>query len=84
MALIEVLTLQLGSAVAKSILKLWLKDSSLAQDAGAELLDIVKAKTTDQIAHQRARRQFEQIGEKVTESLLLFLRARQVRSTRAA
>jgi hypothetical protein len=34
MALIEVLTLQLGSAVAKSILKLWLKDSSLAQDIG--------------------------------------------------
>ena len=41
MALIEVLTLQLGSAVAKSILKLWLKDSNLAQDVGSELLDIV-------------------------------------------
>ena len=70
MALIEVLTLQLGSAVAKSILKLWLKDSSLAQDIGSELLDIVKSKTSDQIAQRRAQRQFEQIGEKVAESLL--------------
>src|SRR5262245_5294999 len=70
MALIEVLTLQLGSAVAKSILKLWLKDSSLAQDIGSELLDIVKSKTADQIAQRRARHQFEQIGEKVAESLM--------------
>jgi NACHT conflict system protein/NACHT domain-containing protein/Leucine Rich Repeat (LRR) protein len=70
MALIEVLTLQLGSAVAKSILKLWLKDSSIAQDLGSELLDIVKSRTSDQIAQRRAQRQFEQIGEKVAESLL--------------
>jgi hypothetical protein len=70
MALIEVLTLQLGSAVAKSILKLWLKDANLAQDIGSELLDIVKSKTSDQIAQRRAQRQFEQIGEKVAESLL--------------
>jgi hypothetical protein len=70
MALLETLTLQVGPAIAKAILKFWLKDSRVASDITASLMDFIKSKTTDVIAQQRAKRQFEEIGERVAESLL--------------
>jgi hypothetical protein len=70
MALIETLTLQVGPAIAKAILKVWLKDRRLAADIASSLVDLIKSKTADVIAQRRASRQFEEIGERVAESLL--------------
>ena len=69
MPFIELLTIGVGSAIAKGILKLWLKDSVIGAEVGTSLVDIIKAKTPDVIAQRRAERQFEQIGEKAAESL---------------
>src|SRR5260370_37435696 len=70
MALIETLTIELGSSIAKSILKLWLKDSDIASDASSSLIDVLKSWTTDRTAQRRGQRQFEEIGEQVGENLL--------------
>jgi RecG-like helicase len=70
MPLLETVTLEVGAAIAKSILKLWLKDSNLGQDITSSLIDLFKAKTSDKLAQKRGERQFEAIGEKVGESLL--------------
>lgn len=75
MPLIELLTLQIGPAIAKAILKLWLKDSVIAADVSSSFIDIIKLKTDDVIAQQRAKRQFEEIGEKVAEQLWPLLEA---------
>jgi len=64
------MVIEVGSAIAKSILKLWLKDSTIAQDVTSSLVDLIKSRTSDVIAQQRGRRQFEEIGEKVAESLI--------------
>jgi hypothetical protein len=70
MALIETLTIELGSSIAKSILKIWLKDSSIASDASSSIIDVLKSWTTDRTAQRQAQRQFDEIGEKIGESLL--------------
>jgi hypothetical protein len=54
----------------KAILKVWLKDRKFASDIASSLMDLLKSKTADVIAQRRASRQFEEIGEKVAESLL--------------
>ena len=69
MVLLETLTLQVGSAISKAILKSWLKDSEVGQEIGLNVLDILKSKCTDVVAQQRGKRQFEAIGEKVVENL---------------
>jgi len=70
MPLAEAVTIEVGAAVAKSILKLWLKDSDLGNDISSSLIDLFKAKTSDKLAQRRGERQFEVIGERVGESLL--------------
>ncbi len=70
MTLLEILSLQLGPAIAKAILKFWLKDKELAIDTASGIVDLIKSRTSDLIAQQKARRQFEEIGERVAESLL--------------
>jgi hypothetical protein len=70
MAIIEVLTVELGSSIAKAILKIWLRDHSIASDITSDLLGLIKGKTRDILAQHRAKRQFEAIGEKVAENLL--------------
>ena len=44
MALFEVLTLRVGGAIAKSLLKLWLKDSAIAQDVSTDISDLLLGK----------------------------------------
>src|SRR2546428_13523493 len=70
MPLIEAGTIELGSAIARSILKTWLKDSSLGEDISASLIDLLKTRTSDILAQRRGQRQFERIGEMVGENLL--------------
>jgi Leucine-rich repeat (LRR) protein len=59
----------LGPAIAKSILKVWLKDKTIAQDVSSALVDILKKKTEDALAQKSGNRVFEGIGEKVALSL---------------
>ncbi len=70
MPLLEALSLEVGTSIAKAILKRWLGGNDLISDAADSALDILKAHTSDRIAQQRAKRQFESIGEKVGENLL--------------
>ena len=64
------LSIEIGPAIAKSILKLWFKDFNIAVDVASSVLDMLKSKTIDRVAQKRGQRQFEAIGEKVAESLL--------------
>jgi hypothetical protein len=73
MPLLEIVTLELGPPIAKAILKTWLKDANIAQDIGLSLIDALKAKTEDEVAQRRAARQFEEIGERIAESLVPLL-----------
>ena len=59
----------LGPAIAKSILKVWLKDKTIALDVSSALVDILKKKTQDALAQRSGNRVFEGIGEKVALSL---------------
>ncbi|MFL5698561.1 MAG: NACHT domain-containing protein, partial [Ktedonobacteraceae bacterium] len=70
MPLIEAVTIEVGAAIAKSILKLWMKDSKLGDDISSSLIDLLKSRTSDALAQRRGQRQFDTIGEKVGESLL--------------
>jgi hypothetical protein len=69
MGLLETLALQVGPAVGKALLKCWLKDSKFAAEVSSSLVDLLKSKTTDIIAQQRGKRQFEDIGERIALSL---------------
>ena len=70
MPLIETLAIGVGSSIAKAILKLWLKDNSIAIDAGTTIIDIVKTRTSDKLSQRKAQREFDEIGERVGQSLL--------------
>lgn len=70
MPLVEVLALDVGSSIAKAILKRWLGDSGPIPDTALSIVDVLKTRTADRLAQRRAERQFEVIGEKVGESLL--------------
>ena len=59
----------LGPAIAKTILKVWLKDKTIAQDVSGALIEILKKKTEDALAQKSGNRVFEGIGEKVALSL---------------
>lgn len=74
MALIEALTLTLAPVIAKSILKLWLKDQAVALDVSSSLVDLLGQKLKDVTTKQHAKREFEEIGEKVALSLLPFFK----------
>ena len=69
MPLLETLIVSVGPTIAKSILGLWLKDSEIASDISKSFVDVIAAQTNDVVARQRAKRQFEEIGEKVAISL---------------
>ena len=69
MALLEIVTMEVGAAIAKSIIKLWLKDSTL-DDVSSSIVDLLKSHTSDVLAQRRGQRQFETIGEKIAENLL--------------
>ena len=70
MALIETVTIELGTSIAKSILKTLLIKSDIASDASSTILDILNSWALDRTTQRKALRQFEDIGEKVGESLL--------------
>lgn len=70
MPISDLLILTLGSAIAKSLVKVWLKDPNVASDFTSDLIDLIGAKTNDVLLQKRANRQFESIGEKIAKELL--------------
>src|SRR5579872_6382841 len=70
MPLLEALAIDVGSSIAKAIVKRWVGDSGPVSDAAASIVDVLKGRTADKLAQRRAERQFEAIGEKVGENLL--------------
>jgi energy-coupling factor transporter ATP-binding protein EcfA2 len=71
MALLEILIAQVAPPIAKSILRFWLQDKEWAEDITSGFVDLINVKTNDVRARQAGRRQFEAIGEKVAEELLV-------------
>jgi hypothetical protein len=69
MPLLETLMLDVGGSIARALLKRWLGDNPVS-DTASSLSDLLKGRLSDRLAQQRARHQFEAIGEKVGESLL--------------
>ena len=70
MPLVEVVTIELGAAIAKSIFKFWLKDSALGENISSNLIDLLKEKTSDIFAQREGERQFVKIGDKIAENVL--------------
>ena len=68
--LLETLLTNVGPAIAKTILKHWLKDYGVAADVGVEIVDILKSKVNDIRTQRQAERQFSEIGDRIAESLL--------------
>jgi hypothetical protein len=77
MPLMEALTLNFAPAIAKSLLKFWLKDT-WAEEIPGDIVYLIKDKTADVQAQQKGKRQFEAIGEKIAESLLPLFEAEHV------
>ena len=69
MALLETLMIDVGGSIAKALLKRWLSNNDLVLDAASSTVDVLQGRVSDRLAQQRARQQFETIGEKVGESL---------------
>ncbi len=69
MPLAETLISNVAPAIAKGILKRWIKDD-VGFFTGGGIVDAVKAITTDAFAQQKGKNQFESIGIQVAESLL--------------
>ncbi len=70
MPLIETLAIEVGSSIAKSVFKLWLKDHNIISDTSLSIVDMLKGRTMDRLAQRNAQRQFEEMGERVGQSLL--------------
>jgi hypothetical protein len=75
MALLETLTVQLGTAVAKVVLKLWLKDATLTQDVATSFTDTLAARIPNLLERRKVARQFEGIAEEVAERLAPYFEA---------
>ena len=63
MPIFETLSLTLGAAIAKQIIKSWLGDR--VSDLGGELLDLLKGKAENASSQRDAARRIEKIGERV-------------------
>jgi len=70
MSLISLLTLTLGPIIAKALLTLWLSEKSVLLSSVTNLVDLIAPKIKDAITQKKLSRQFEEMGEKVAESLL--------------
>jgi hypothetical protein len=70
MPLAEIVIIEIGSSIAKSLLQLWMKDVPIASATSSSVVDILKSYTTDKIAQWKGQHQFEAIGVKIGESLL--------------
>ncbi|HDK7176502.1 TPA: NACHT domain-containing protein [Clostridium botulinum] len=68
--LMEVIIGKLGMSIAETLLNVWLKEKPIMQAISTSMFDILKNKTDDYLAARKVSRQFENIADKVGESLL--------------
>ena len=78
MSLLTAAAIEIGKAVAKSIFKFWMKDTELGQDISSSMIDLVGVKTSNALAQRKGNRQFEEIGDKISESILPLLKSENV------
>src|SRR6266853_103470 len=69
MSLLAAAAIEVGKAITKSIFKIWVKDSKLGDDISSNLIDLIGSKTSDILAQRKGNRQFEEIGDKISESI---------------
>src|SRR5260221_4779028 len=79
MSLLAAAAIEIGKAIAKSIFKFWVRDSGLGNDISSSLIDLLGSKTSDMLAQRKGNRQFEEIGDKISESLRPFLESEGIR-----
>src|SRR5437762_1232916 len=70
MSLAVTLATSVGPAIAKGILKLWLKDKDILSSVGQSITDLIAKKTSDAFAQKKAERQFQEIGDRIAENLV--------------
>lgn len=70
----EALIIAVGSAIAKSILKIWFKEYRIASDVSITLVDIIKTKVSSVMTQQATKRQFEEIGQRVGRELTIYFK----------
>jgi len=75
MGLIETLTVTVGGAVARTLLKLWLKDEELAQSVGLSLSDLARHGAKSFLEGRSLIRSFERVAEEVARKLAPFIDA---------
>jgi NACHT domain len=78
MSLLTYAAIDIGKAIAKSIFKLWIGDSELGNDISSSLLDLLGSKTSDMLAQRKGNRQFEEIGDKISEALGILLESERI------
>jgi len=69
MTLVSVFTFTIGPAIAKAIIKGWLKDSGVFSDIVPELLDLLKASAQDEREQRQAARRIETLGVQVVQQM---------------
>jgi Leucine-rich repeat (LRR) protein len=72
---IEMLTLSLGGAVARSLLKLWLRDEEIAQSVGLSLAELAERGTRNFLQKRSIMRSFDRVAEEVARKLAPFMEA---------
>jgi hypothetical protein len=71
----EIIVFEVGAIIAKAILKAWLKPEDFAGDLSADIVDLLKGKSVDVFAARNGARQFEAIGDKISQSLMPIFQA---------
>jgi len=66
-----ILTLKVAPSIAKTILKLWLRNP-VKEAIGGTVIDILSCKTDNILAQKRGGRQLEEIGERIALNLIEF------------
>ena len=76
MALLESLILNLSPAIAKVLLKVWLKDHMVELDTSTGIVDALKSITSDALGRKTVDRQLQAISDKVAVALEATITAR--------
>ena len=70
MPIIETLAIAIGTEVAKSVLKRWLQNRTVAEGHESSLSDMINSAGADYLAQRSGERQFETLADKIAEELL--------------
>ncbi|HEX3172897.1 MAG TPA: NACHT domain-containing protein [Solirubrobacterales bacterium] len=73
MALFETLTIGVGGAVARTLLKLWLRDGEIAQTVGLSLTELAERGADSFFERRSITRSFDRVAEEVARKLAPFI-----------